>query len=219
MNGETPHREATGPDASLPGTPLPGTPVPDVPGFGASGFGFEGECEEMCATVLAFARRELTARGGAAHPAFDAGDFRRRWRLAGAQGLVGGTVPVDYGGSGLDAVTASAVMEALGRGTEDTGFAFSVAAHLFASLMPITEFGTEEQKRAWLPALCSGSGSRRTASPSPRPGPTRSVCAPAPNARATRTSSTAPSASRRTRPSPTSSSSRRRPNRAAASSG
>lgn len=156
MNGETPHREATGPDASLPGTPLPGTPVPDVPGFGASGFGFEGECEEMCATVLAFARRELTARGGAAHPAFDAGDFRRRWRLAGAQGLVGGTVPVDYGGSGLDAVTASAVMEALGRGTEDTGFAFSVAAHLFASLMPITEFGTEEQKRAWLPALCSG---------------------------------------------------------------
>lgn len=110
----------------------------------------------------------------------------RRWRLAGAQGLVGGAVPVEYGGSGLDAVASSAVMEALGQGTEDTGFAFSVAAHLFASLMPIVEFGTEEQKRTWLPALCSGSGSPRTASPSRRPAPTRSTCAPARNARATR---------------------------------
>lgn len=123
---------------------------------GGSGFESDPECEEMRAMVLAFARRELAGPYGAAHAGFDADDFRRRWRLAGAQGLVGGAVPVEYGGSGLDAVASSAVMEALGQGTEDTGFAFSVAAHLFASLMPIVEFGTEEQKRTWLPALCSG---------------------------------------------------------------
>lgn len=119
-------------------------------------FEFDADCEEMRAMVVAFAQRELVGREDAARTVFDPGDFRRRWRLAGAQGLVGGAVPLEYGGSGLDAVTSSAVMEALGYGTEDTGFAFSVAAHLFASLMPIVEFGTEEQKREWLPALCSG---------------------------------------------------------------
>ncbi|MFK4102171.1 L-prolyl-[peptidyl-carrier protein] dehydrogenase [Streptomyces sp. NPDC019531] len=119
-------------------------------------FEFDADTEEMRAMVVAFAQRELTGRGDTAHDMFDVGDFRQRWRLAGEQGLTGGTVPADYGGSGLDAVTASAVMEALGYGSEDTGFAFSIAAHLFASLMPIVEFGTEEQKREWLPALCSG---------------------------------------------------------------
>lgn len=119
-------------------------------------FELDPDVEEMRAMVIGFARRELARRRDAAQTTFDVADFRRRWRLAGEQDLVGGTVPGAYGGSGLDAVTASAVMEALGYGSEDTGFAFSVGAHLFASLMPMVEFGTEEQKRAWLPALCSG---------------------------------------------------------------
>nr|WP_131741036.1 L-prolyl-[peptidyl-carrier protein] dehydrogenase [Actinomadura roseirufa] len=101
--------------------------------------------------VLAFARRDLGGDG-----AFEPAGFRRRWRLAGNQGLVGGTVPAEFGGSGLDATSAATVMEALGEGCPDTGFAFSVAAHLFACLMPLVEFGTPEQKRRWLPGLCSG---------------------------------------------------------------
>ncbi|WP_406175801.1 L-prolyl-[peptidyl-carrier protein] dehydrogenase [Streptomyces sp. NBC_00996] len=119
-------------------------------------FEFDADTEEMRAMVVAFAQRELAGRRDAAHAVFDAGDFRRRWRLAGEQGLVGGAVPAEYGGSGLDAITSSAVMEALGYGSEDAGFAFSIAAHLFAALVPIVEFGTEEQKREWLPALSSG---------------------------------------------------------------
>ncbi|MFR0356221.1 L-prolyl-[peptidyl-carrier protein] dehydrogenase [Streptomyces sediminimaris] len=117
---------------------------------------FDADTEEMRAMVVAFAQRELAGRGDTARAPFDTAGFRRRWRRAGEQGLVGGAVPADYGGSGLDAVASSAVMEALGYGGEDTGFAFSVAAHLFAALMPVVEFGTEEQKREWLPGLCSG---------------------------------------------------------------
>jgi alkylation response protein AidB-like acyl-CoA dehydrogenase len=114
-------------------------------------FDLAAETEEMRDMVRRFADREL------APPAeFDADDFRRRWRLAGKQGLVGSSVPHAYGGSGLDAVAAAAMMEALGHGCEDTGFAFSVAAHLFAAVMPIVEFGTEVQKHRWLPALSSG---------------------------------------------------------------
>ncbi|MGK5631505.1 L-prolyl-[peptidyl-carrier protein] dehydrogenase [Streptomyces sp. URMC 123] len=118
-------------------------------------FDFDADTEEMRAMVLGFARRELAPAPTAAGE-FDAADFRRRWRLAGRQGLVGSAVPSAYGGSGLTAVAAAAMMEALGQGCPDTGFAFSVGAHLFAGLMPIVEFGTEEQKRRWLPALCSG---------------------------------------------------------------
>lgn len=132
-------------------------------------FDFDPDTEEMREMVVRFAQRELSSPGsptGSASPAtedgtrrgagFDSDEFRRRWLLAGKQGLVGGVVPSEYGGSDLDAVTAAAVMEALGYGSPDTGFAFSVAAHLFAALMPVVEFGTEEQKRRWLPSLCSG---------------------------------------------------------------
>lgn len=114
-------------------------------------FDLPAETREMYDMVVGFASREL-----AAPEVFDSGDFRRRWSLAGKQGLVGATVPTEYGGSGLDAVTAAAAMEALGFGCRDTGFAFSVAAHLFAAVMPVVEFGSEEQKHRWLPALCSG---------------------------------------------------------------
>ncbi|MGH3417271.1 MAG: acyl-CoA dehydrogenase family protein, partial [Actinocrinis sp.] len=74
----------------------------------------------------------------------------------GRQGVLGACVPTAYGGAGLSAGATNAVMEAFGFGCRDTGFAFSCAAHLFACLMPIVHFGTEEQKRRWLPALCSG---------------------------------------------------------------
>ncbi|MCQ8769418.1 L-prolyl-[peptidyl-carrier protein] dehydrogenase [Streptomyces telluris] len=115
-------------------------------------FDFDTETAEMRDMVVRFARRDL-GDGTAAH---DPEEFRRRWQLAGKQGIVGASVPAAYGGSGLDAVTTAALMEALGYGCADQGFAFSVAAHLFAAVMPVTEFGTEEQKQRWLPPLASG---------------------------------------------------------------
>ncbi|WP_194813449.1 L-prolyl-[peptidyl-carrier protein] dehydrogenase [Nocardia sp. XZ_19_385] len=114
-------------------------------------FELSPEITAMCEAVTGFAQRDLTGPDS-----FEPIDFRRRWELAGKQGILGATVPTQYGGSGLDAVAAVALMEALGSGCADTGFAFSAAAHLFACLMPITEFGTEEQCRHWLPRLCSG---------------------------------------------------------------
>ncbi|GHD88845.1 L-prolyl-[peptidyl-carrier protein] dehydrogenase [Streptomyces naganishii] len=119
-------------------------------------FDFDAETEDMRDMVVRFARRELDPPRDFASLDDDGADFRRRWRLAGKQGLVGTTVPDEHGGSGLDAVAAAAAMEALGYGCSDTGFAFSVAAHLFAGVMPVVEFGTEAQKKEWLPALASG---------------------------------------------------------------
>lgn len=117
-------------------------------------FDLDADTEQLCELVTRFARQRLSPAADA--DLTDLADFRRRWTRAGELGIVGCAVPTELGGGGLDAVGATAVMEAFGEGCTDTGFAFSVAAHLFACLLPIVEFGTPEQQRRWLPALCSG---------------------------------------------------------------
>lgn len=123
-------------------------------------FELDADTEEMVRSVRHFARRKLNDPDsppyGTADAAHDLDAFRRRWRVAAEAGLVAASVPTRYGGGGLDAVTTAALVEAVGEGCEDTGFVFSTAAHQFACLRPIADFGTEEQKERWLPALCSG---------------------------------------------------------------
>ncbi|MFL5654924.1 MAG: acyl-CoA dehydrogenase family protein [Ktedonobacteraceae bacterium] len=81
---------------------------------------------------------------------------RAQWRLCGELGLLGLCVPERYQGDGFDALTTARAIEAFGRGCEDMGLVFSVAAHLFACTMPIVEYGSEEIKDELLPRLCSG---------------------------------------------------------------
>jgi short-chain 2-methylacyl-CoA dehydrogenase len=69
-------------------------------------------------------------------------------------GLMGMTVPEAYGGAGADTVSYALVVEELTR--VDSSVAITVAAHHSLGTLPILSFGTEEQKRAWLPDLASG---------------------------------------------------------------
>lgn len=80
----------------------------------------------------------------------------KEWLLCGELSLLGLSVPERYGGSGFDTLTTARMIEAFGRGCEDMGLVFSVSAHLFACVMPIVEYGSEEMKKAILPKLCSG---------------------------------------------------------------
>lgn len=111
----------------------------------------EPETHLMRELVRDFARSRLA---GAAEP--DPEQFRARWRAAADLGLAGCCAPVEHGGGGMGAADTAGVLEALGEGTADTGFAFSVAAHLLACVTPLVHFGTEQQKQRWLPGLCSG---------------------------------------------------------------
>ena len=72
---------------------------------------------------------------------------------AGAQGLLGITVPEQYGGLGKDFITATIVAEYLGG-----GYSFSVAnaAHTGIGTLPILYFGTEAQREKYIPKLASG---------------------------------------------------------------
>nr|BBH87122.1 acyl-CoA dehydrogenase [Thermosporothrix sp. COM3] len=81
---------------------------------------------------------------------------RTQWKRCGEAGLLGLSVPQAYGGGGHDALTTAYAIEAFGRAHPDMGLIFSASAHLFACCMPLVEYGNEDQKRRWLPGLCSG---------------------------------------------------------------
>ncbi len=74
-------------------------------------------------------------------------------RLA-ALGLWGLMVPADYGGAGLDTVSAMLAIEAVAWG--DAGIGLSVASHNSLCTGHILQFGSPEQKRRYLPRLARG---------------------------------------------------------------
>ncbi|HEY7196875.1 MAG TPA: acyl-CoA dehydrogenase family protein [Gaiellaceae bacterium] len=69
-------------------------------------------------------------------------------------GLMGIPIPEEYEGAGGDTVAYALAIEELTR--VDSSVAITVAAHTSLGTMPILLFGTEEQKRDWLPDLASG---------------------------------------------------------------
>jgi len=69
-------------------------------------------------------------------------------------GLMGMPIPEEYGGGGTDTLAYAIAIEELTR--IDSSVAITVAAHTSLGTMPIFLFGTEEQKRQWLPQLASG---------------------------------------------------------------
>jgi short-chain 2-methylacyl-CoA dehydrogenase len=69
-------------------------------------------------------------------------------------GLMGMTIPEAYGGAGADTVSYAIAVEELTR--VDSSVAITVAAHHSLGTLPIYSFGSEEQKRRWLPDLASG---------------------------------------------------------------
>ena len=69
-------------------------------------------------------------------------------------GLLGMPIPEEYGGGGTDTLSYAIAIEELTR--VDSSVAITVAAHTSLGTMPIFLFGSEEQKREWLPDLASG---------------------------------------------------------------
>jgi len=72
----------------------------------------------------------------------------------GELGLMGIPIPEEHGGAGADTVSYAIAIEELTR--IDSSVAITVAAHTSLGTMPIYLFGSEAQKREWLPQLASG---------------------------------------------------------------
>ena len=114
------------------------------------------EEQEMWRTaVREFVAKEVKPR---ARHVDETGEFN--WAAVarmGPLGLLGLNAPEEYGGAGVDAVSAAIALEEIGGGCGSTGLA--VAAHNGLACAPIALFGTHEQKEQWLRPLATGTGS------------------------------------------------------------
>lgn len=75
------------------------------------------------------------------------------WRRAGDSGLLGVSVPAEFGGGGGDFRHEAAIIEAIGHRGAD---ALTISLHNAVIIPYLLSFGTEAQKHRWLPRLCSG---------------------------------------------------------------
>ncbi|MER7987360.1 acyl-CoA dehydrogenase family protein [Streptomyces noursei] len=110
------------------------------------------ELEELRRTVEAFAHDVVAPEIGAYYEqhAFPYDIVRQM----GQMGLFGLPFPEEYGGMGGDYLALGIALEELAR--VDSSVAITLEAGVSLGAMPLYRFGTEEQKRAWLPKLCSG---------------------------------------------------------------
>ena len=104
--------------------------------------------------VVAFAKTHLndnlTERDSA-------GSFSHElWQKCADFGLLGLSVPKEYGGNRKDVMTAMLAMEALGYGCRDNGLALALNVQIWTTQLPIYQFGNEEQRQRYLPDLCVG---------------------------------------------------------------
>jgi len=81
---------------------------------------------------------------------------RELWQKCADFGILGIPVPAEYGGGGGDTLTTVCALEALGYGCKDNGLLFSLNAHMWTTEIPLMAFGTEEQKKKYLPKLING---------------------------------------------------------------
>ncbi|SRR5579875_452635 len=117
-------------------------------------FALSSEQQELSRAVFDFAREHLSDDLATRD---DSGSFSRElWNKCAQFGLLGLPIPVEYGGQGQDLLTTIIAMEALGRGCRDNGLIFSLNAQMWACQMPLLRYGTDAQKREWLPKLVSG---------------------------------------------------------------
>lgn len=113
------------------------------------------EQERLQQAAIEFARASLGGSRVEAdrHEQFD----HEGWRACARFGVFGMAIPQEYGGLGLGLAPLLAVMEGLGYATRDQGLLFSINAHLWTNSIPILLYGTEEQRRRFLPGLTDGS--------------------------------------------------------------
>ncbi len=118
----------------------------------AMDFDLSDEHRLIQSTVREFARQEV-------RPVAEELDRTKSFpyeivRKLGELNLMGIPFPQEYGGGGGDTLAYALAVEELTR--VDSSVAITLCAHTSLGTQPIYAFGTEEQKREWLPPLCSG---------------------------------------------------------------
>jgi len=117
-------------------------------------FAWTEEQEALRRSVVPFAQKELIGD-------IIEEDWRQEfswdgWKKCAEFGIQGLPASEEYGGGDADILTTVCAFEALGYGCRNNGLIFSIGAHLSGSVIPLMRFGTEAQKRKYLPKLARG---------------------------------------------------------------
>ena len=115
-------------------------------------FGLGKDQREIKERAAEFADREV-APSAAELDREDRVPFETLSKLADA-GFMGLCVPEEYGGAGADFLSYVLVLEEISRA--DAGVGVTLAVHTSAGTLPIVEYGTEEQRARYVPALARG---------------------------------------------------------------
>ena len=78
------------------------------------------------------------------------------WKQVGSTGLLGLSMPVQFGGSGLSITDFSAALEGFAEGCQDMGVLVTFVAQVALVQSSLVSYGTKEQCETWLPSLISG---------------------------------------------------------------
>jgi alkylation response protein AidB-like acyl-CoA dehydrogenase len=117
-------------------------------------FSWSAEQIQFRDAVSSFAKRELNSD---LRERDRNGEFNRvGWKKCAEFGIHGLPIPKRYGGSDADPLSTVGILESLGYGCRDNGLIFSINAHMWTMAIPLLDFGSEEQKRKYLPRLCAG---------------------------------------------------------------
>ena len=115
-------------------------------------FDLTEEQQQIREAARAFAKEKLAPK---AQELDDKNEFNyQAFKGLAELGFLGLTIPAEYGGSGFDTLSYAIVVEELSRVCASTGLGY--AAHVSLGLTPVYLFGTEEQKRKYVPQLCKG---------------------------------------------------------------
>lgn len=113
---------------------------------------FTEEHHAIREAIRDFATREIAPKAHAVdqEARFPIETFKELGKL----GYLGLPIGSEYGGAGADYRSYVIAVEEIGRACGSTGLSY--AAHVSLGTNPIYKFGTEEQKKKYVPKLCSG---------------------------------------------------------------
>jgi len=110
------------------------------------------EQRQIAATVAQFARDEILPLAAAVE-AKEPGVIAGLMRKAGELGFTAVDIPEEYGGVGMDKITSTLITDHL---SVLASFSTAFGAHVGIATLPLVWYGTEEQKRRYLPRLATG---------------------------------------------------------------
>lgn len=114
---------------------------------------FNEEQQMIASTCQEFLEKEIFNRLDAIDSHADPNLMPSLMDKAGELGLLGTSVPQQYGGFGMDFNTSMLVAEVIGAGHS---FAVALSAHTGIGTLPIVYYGNEDQKAKYLPKLATG---------------------------------------------------------------